>query len=426
MPSPVDAVMSLLETTKSITGMLDLDQLLQSILDQAVEMMGAERGYLILLGSDSEKPIMERLQVKAAFHIDEGELAADNFHLSRTAILKVIESQLSHHSANALEEPDHSRSVEMFGLRSILCEPLRVHERLLGVLYLDSRITSRFSSWCREILPALAAQAAICIENAQLVREREEALLHQHEQHLLAVEMETWKNAMAAFVSIASHDLKGPLTVFQNGLVLLERLGLPEKSLPLVHDMKTSVDRARRLVEMYLDASALQEGRQLDLKKDDVDLYALAHEELTLAEARLDDDRRDKYSFRNEVEPGLTCCADRERCRQIMANLLENAIKYGHGAIRVAGGQELEQTWFEVRDEGKGIPEDSRGRLFERYFRAEPNSGVRGTGLGLWIVRQLVESQGGKVSVESRPGEGAAFKVYLPTAKLALADAALD
>ncbi len=344
------------------------------------------------------------------------KLEADDFHLSRTAILKVIESHLSHHSANALDEPNHSRSVEMFGLRSILCEPLKVHDRLLGVLYLDSRITHRFSSWCREILPALAAQAAICIENAQLVREREEALLHQHEQHLVAVEMETWKNAMAAFVSIASHDLKGPLTVFQNGLVLLERLGLPEKSLPLVADMKSSVVRARRLVEMYLDAAALQEGRRLEMELSTVDLYSLVQEELTLVQARLDEERRSAYQFRNEVEPGLTCLADRERCRQILANLLENAVKYGRGTIRVAGGHEGPDSWFEVRDEGPGIPEDSRSRLFDRYFRAEPNSGVRGTGLGLWIVRQLIESQGGRVAVDSRPGQGANFKVYLPAA----------
>jgi signal transduction histidine kinase len=414
MASPVDAVMSLLETTKSITSMLDLDHLLQSVLDQAVEMMGAERGYLILLGSETERPIMERLQIKASFRIDEGELEAEDFHVSRTAILKVIESHLSHHSANALEEPNHSRSVEMFGLRSILCEPLKVHDRLLGVLYLDSRITSRFSSWCREILPALAAQAAICIENATLVREREEALRRQHEQHLVAMEMETWKNAMAAFVSIASHDLKGPLTVFQNGLVLLERLGLPDKSLPLVRDMKLSVVRARRLVEMYLDAAALQEGRSLDMKLKTVELHPLAGEELALVQARVDADRLHLYSFANGVPEQLLCQADPERCKQIMANLLENAVKYGRGAIQVNGGTEGDMVWFEVRDEGPGIPEESRSRLFERYFRAEPASGVRGTGLGLWIVRQLIESQGGKVEVDSQPGQGASFRVYLP------------
>ena len=167
---------------------------------------------------------------------------------------------------------------------------------------------------------------------------------------------------------------------------------------------------------MYLDAAALQEGRSLEMKLGSVDLHPLAEEELALVQARVDDDRQHLYSFENHVPEGLQCKADPERCKQILANLLENAVKYGRGLVQVTGGDEGDMVWFEVRDEGPGIPEDSRSRLFERYFRAEPSSGVRGTGLGLWIVRQLIESQSGKVAVSSRPGEGANFRVYLPRA----------
>jgi len=89
---------------------------------------------------------------------------------------------------------------------------------------------------------------------------------------------------------------------------------------------------------------------------------------------------------------------------------LENAVKYGRGTVTVRLQPESERTaWVEVSDEGPGIPPESQERLFERYFRAEPNAGVRGTGLGLWIVRQIVEALGGEVAVASSPGQGARF-----------------
>ena len=409
----VDPIARLLEVTRSISRVLDLDELLQLILNHAVEMAGAERGYLILVNPDESLPLEERLQVKAAYRMSAEELLTEEFSASRTAIWKVVQSGSGHHKDNALEEPKPSRSVELFGLRSILCEPLKVQNRLVGVLYLDSRMTSRFTPWCREIVPSLAAQAAVSIENAQLIKEREEALKREHAEHLHAREMETWKNAMAAFVSIASHDLKNPLTVLGNGLQLLERYGLPEQSKELVEDMKISLGRARRLVEMYLDCAALQEGRQLTVRTGEVPLRELVDVELELVRSRLSEEKRKRYQFVNAVGDHRAW-ADPDRLQQVVGNLLDNAVKYARGRVEVRSGSEGERVWLEISDEGPGIAPENLERLFDRYFRVDTPGGARGTGLGLWIARQLVESMGGAIQACSEVGFGTTFRVSLP------------
>ncbi|MBN9420298.1 MAG: GAF domain-containing sensor histidine kinase [Candidatus Eremiobacteraeota bacterium] len=415
MSSTVDPILRLLEVTRSITGVLDLDQLLQHILNQAVEMMKAERGYLLLLDPDTTLPMDQRLQVRASYRLGAEELLEEDFSVSRTAILKVLDGGNSHHSQDALREPNPSHSVEMFGLRSILCEPLVVQDRMLGVIYLDSRIINRFSPWCREVLPSLASQAAICIENAKLLSQREEAMRAQYDDQMRALEMEAWKNAMAAFVSIASHDLKNPLTVLQNGLALLNRRPQSPPPPDILKDMEVSLLRARRLVEDYLDAAALQQGQELSLRWEYIDLHTLIQRELSQVEANLHVKKRDLYRFVNAVPPDTLVHADEMRLRQVLGNLLENAVKYGRGtvSVRLHPGEENERSWVEISDEGPGIPLESQDRLFDRYFRAEPNSSVRGTGLGLWIVRQIVEALGGQVAVSSQPNQGARFSFSL-------------
>jgi len=140
---------------------------------------------------------------------------------------------------------------------------------------------------------------------------------------------------------------------------------------------------------------------------------------LTQVEAHLHPKKRDLYRFVNAVPPESRVHADEMRLRQVLGNLLENAVKYGRGTITVRlypDPEHSERVCVEVSDEGPGIPEESQDRLFERYFRAEPHSSVRGTGLGLWIVRQVVEALGGEVSVSSQPDRGSRFVFSLAQA----------
>ncbi len=403
--TPVDPYQRLIAITRSITQVMDLDLLFDSVIDAAVEITGAERGYLLLLDPDESLPLSERLRVGASRQLEPDEIEHSDFHASRTAIMKTLAAKCGLEWADALSEPDPSQSVVMMGLRSILCEPLVHQDKILGVIYLDSQLTSRFNEGARELLPSLAAQAAICIENTCLVGEREEALRREHAE--LA-----YRDAMAAFMSIASHDLKGPLTVLKTGLSVLRVSGADRG---LLVDMEQALQKAQRLVAMYLDANALQQDGSVNLTRAGLELRSLVEEEFTHLKRFLGSRRLDSFEFINRVEPDTLVWADSDRLRQVLANLLENAVKYAPDGGRVeVRSQSLEnQVVIEVADQGMGISEEGLARLFEPYVRVH-DTDVRGSGLGLWIVRRLVESHGGRIEVESQEGQGSLFRLYLP------------
>jgi signal transduction histidine kinase len=106
---------------------------------------------------------------------------------------------------------------------------------------------------------------------------------------------------------------------------------------------------------------------------------------------------------------------DRLRIEQVVENLVSNALKYGKGnPVEVVLEATADHARLEVRDHGAGIPEEDRARIFERFERLAAHRHHGGFGLGLWIARQAVEAHGGRIAVESRPGEGSAFVVFLP------------
>ena len=116
-----------------------------------------------------------------------------------------------------------------------------------------------------------------------------------------------------------------------------------------------------------------------------------------------------------EAPPACEVRADPEAVRRIVGNLIENAHKYGAMPVRITVQPAEEQVVLSVVDHGGGVPLDEREKVFERFYRADPNGTKPGMGLGLAIVRGLVESCGGSVWVEDAPGGGAAFRVALRT-----------
>ncbi|GMU54477.1 MAG: hypothetical protein AMXMBFR33_36230 [Candidatus Xenobia bacterium] len=412
--APPEAVVRLIEVSRSITAVLDQDELLQKILASAVLFTGAERGSLILADPDSPE---ESYRVKAVHRMDATELDEEEFTPSKKSILHALRTRQRVDRQNALDEADPSRSVELYGLRSILIEPMIVQERMIGLIYLDSRITSRFSAGSKEILPSFVAQAAICVENSRLINEREEALKEQHREQVHSREMEAWSAAMSAFVSIASHDLKGPLTVLKNGIFLLRRLNPSPDAVHVLDDMEGSLKRAIRLVETYLDATALFEERALEVSSTPVELKSAIEQEVEFSRSKLAENRRALYPITVEVPGDLRVHGDPNRLEQVLGNLLDNAIKYSPGGtpITVRAQAEGDQVLVEVIDSGPGIAPERQPRLFERFVRGETGN-ARGTGLGLWIVRSLLASMGGSIELESQPGKGSTFRIRLKKA----------
>lgn len=216
------------------------------------------------------------------------------------------------------------------------------------------------------------------------------------------------------FVSLVSHELRAPLTNITAGIELLlaNARRLPVKHRQDLELVQAEIRRLTRFVETILDLSALDAGR-LPLYPAPLALTSAA-ETLKIQMEHLDGAHRVVWDIPEEM-PSLL--ADEQALVSALFHLLDNAIKYApQGSISVSAGTEGGRAWVQVRDEGPGIPEEALPWLFERFFRsnAEDSQSVYGHGLGLYIVRRLVEAMEGEIHVCNQAEGGACFTLWLP------------
>ena len=220
------------------------------------------------------------------------------------------------------------------------------------------------------------------------------------------------------FLSIASHELRTPLTALRLALENMRRVSsrdaLEKLSPEYVERVLVTAERQghrlESLVAALLDVSRIQMGK-LELDVEEVDLASIVFD----AAASLEDEARQTGStiaVRGEPVRGYW---DRLRISQVATNLLSNAVKYGAGRpVEVEFGPVGEGARLTVRDHGIGIEPDDQPQIFERFERAVSSRNYGGLGLGLYIVKRIVEAHAGTVAVDSKPGEGSEFAVHLP------------
>jgi signal transduction histidine kinase/HAMP domain-containing protein len=227
------------------------------------------------------------------------------------------------------------------------------------------------------------------------------------------------ERAKQDFFALVSHELRTPLTAILGYVELLASDdGAP---FPPEHARHLEVieRNARRLVRLVGDLlfAAQVEGAPLLLEPAEVDLVALVRDAVELARCRAEETA---VALVTELEPVERCIGDRDRLAQVLDNLLSNALKFTPpgGRIVVRLAHEGPHAAIEVADTGVGIPVEDQPHLFDRFYRARNAIGrsVPGLGLGLTIVRTIVEGHGGTVAVRSTPGRGASFTVLLPAA----------
>jgi signal transduction histidine kinase len=219
------------------------------------------------------------------------------------------------------------------------------------------------------------------------------------------------------FIGIASHELKTPVTSIKSYTELLIdsfEKGDGVKNSELVKKLNTQVDRLIDLIYALLDTTRISEGR-LALNLQDVDLNALVEEHI--ANVRF---ARGPHSIIFKKGRIRTVYADPERISQVISNLLNNAIKYSpEGGDIVVSSQEVDSgVKISIADNGIGIDEASRSKLFERFFRVQDTrvKGLTGMGLGLYISAGIVQRHGGSIGMEDKPEKGSIFYFIIPYA----------
>jgi signal transduction histidine kinase len=224
------------------------------------------------------------------------------------------------------------------------------------------------------------------------------------------------KRQQSNFLSAVTHELKSPLASLQLYLQSLEMRRIPpEKEKKVLAEMLDDVNRLQALVENLLQAGRADRS-DLAVHTQAIDLSA---EIAAFADGIRESAAARGQALRASLDPGVRALADPEAVRLVFRNLVDNAVKYsrGPGEIRVRVRREGAFAALEVEDDGIGIPRTEQPRVFDKFYRTgdEMVRSVPGTGLGLYLAREMVEAQGGTIEVRSEgPGRGSLFRVLLP------------
>jgi two-component system phosphate regulon sensor histidine kinase PhoR len=215
------------------------------------------------------------------------------------------------------------------------------------------------------------------------------------------------------FIATISHELRTPMAAVYGAAETLRARKLPQdQQSQLLEMISTQARRLRQITEQVLLATQLDRG-QVPLGREQVDLAALVRSSVDALRPEL----AESVSLEVECAPGAeTAAGDADRIQQVLVNLLDNAAKYGDGPVTVRVETVDGLVRIAVADRGPGITLAEQQRIFEKFYRVDPHlvRGPGGTGLGLYISRELVRRMGGTLEVRSKPGAGATFVVELP------------
>jgi signal transduction histidine kinase len=219
------------------------------------------------------------------------------------------------------------------------------------------------------------------------------------------------ERAHADLISTVAHELRSPLTSVKGFsatmLAKWERFSDDQKR-QMLEWINGDADRVTRLLAELLDVSRIDSGR-LELHREVVDLPAVV--ERAFAGRIAAGERPDRFVLETSG-PLPEMWLDPDKVEQVVANLVENALRHGGGTVRITVTAQDDGATVDVDDEGDGVPELIAPRIFSKFFRGKARRG--GTGLGLYIVKGMVEAHGGTVSVTRAPSGGARFRFHLP------------
>jgi signal transduction histidine kinase len=405
------------EASLALASSLDFEETLARVVRLAVRSLAAwcvvdlvqpdgELRRLAGAHADAaQQPLVDALVSATRLDKDASEGVALVIKAGKTVVRELGDEQLRPGGTLpvATSDVEHLRRLRELGGRSFMIVPLPSRGRILGSICFVSAEPGHYTQ--RDVARAevLAARCAAAIDNAALYREAREAIA-----------------ARDVFLSIASHELKTPLTALHLTLQSLSRRAPDDPwSAPRLALASQQVARLTRLIDSLLDVSRITAGR-LELEPEDVELGELVAE---VAARFRDEATRAGCELRLAAEAPVRGRWDRLRLDQVVSNLISNAIKYGAGApiectvsaVGVGGvGGVRDEAHLHVRDRGIGIAKGDLVRVFERFERAVSPHHYGGLGLGLHIASEIVRAHDGAISVASEPGEGATFRVTLP------------
>lgn len=396
------------EFMKLVVSNLDLNAVLNNIIEYIMKVTNADRGFLILL-DEAGKPYSQVIRTKEKF--DEKKNAFfKNF--SRTVTEKVLETQrpiwLTDVQANSRFA--NAESVLALDIRSVVCVPLKEEKnKIIGLIYIDRQsLVDAFTSGDLTLVESLAEYASIALVNARLHNGVQKKLKATETQLIHSEKMAT----VGVLAGGVAHEINTPLgAILLNAEMLLREIeAKPYRK--MLQEIEEGTRRCKEIVEMLL-----QYSRKTGANFKELDLNQVIDRAYAFLEYQL---RQDKIYLRKQQGKVSSIEGNFNELMQVFTNLMVNAkeaiksIKES-GTITIKSYQEGDFAVVQIKDDGKGIPEEHIGKIFDPFFTTKDVG--RGTGLGLSVVYRIVENHKGSIEVSSKPQKGSTFTIRMPVKK---------
>jgi len=388
----------------------DLKPVFEMVLEKSLALCKAEYGWIRQFDPDgtSRTVAARRPDQAIATALPPLDVRTGGGLLGRT-----YRERRTVHVADITEDQTVSKSVAMIriGARTGLGVPLLRGDEVLAIIVLVRIDVRPFEQREIELVESFARQAAIAIENVRLFNEIQQK----------SAQLEVANRHKSEFLANMSHELRTPLNaIIGFSEVLLQRMfgELNEQQADYLDDIVSSGRHLLSLINDILDLSKIEAGR-MELEAAPFSLVAALNNAVTLVRERA---QSHGIKLALEVAPELdTVVADERKLKQVVVNLLANAVKFtpDGGTVSIRAERDNGEVRLSVHDTGIGIAAEDQQRIFEEFQQAS-HQGERsreGTGLGLTLTKRMVELHGGTITVQSAPGKGSTFTVALPLMK---------
>jgi signal transduction histidine kinase len=384
----LDSYLRLIEISRDLASTLDLDTLLDDIVRASADITHAEAASILLYDDTARQ-----LYFQVATNIDEPTMRGLVVPLEKSIAGWIVTNRKSVRIDDAHKDLRFFSDVEQtvgYATKSLLGIPLVTKNKVVGVLEVINKKRGRFTDPDESMLTVLGAQAAVAIENARLFQQ---------------------SDLIAEFV----HELRTPLASLSTATYLLLRPEMSrEQRDQIVNNIHNETLRLNSLASSFLDLARLESGR-VQFRKIRFSVADLLYE---CRDVMITKAQETGVQIRIDVPNDMPLMeADRDKIKQVLLNLMSNAIKYNrtNGSVIVTGNYNENEISINVQDTGVGIPEESVPHLFEKFYRVREHEGkASGTGLGLSICKQIIQGHNGRIEVKSKMGVGTSFGVHIP------------